>query len=128
MIASHSKAAKLLRSTLDWRAKVGVGNLRIGEFDAELTSGKSKMQVACYCCVDTLDKRPVMPPSTSLLVNLSGKLYVYGNDKNGRSVLITRKKSDAFKAGEHDHYMRHLAFTLETSCRQMQRGAESWVW
>ena len=41
---------------------------------------------------------------------------------------VTRKRSDAFKAGDYDHYLRHLALSLETATRCMKDGAESWIW
>lgn len=60
----------------------------------------------------------------------SGKMYVAGNDVAGHSVLVTRKKSDAFQGGDgaFEHYLRHLVFTLETTVRAMQHGQEKWVW
>ena len=57
----------------------------------------------------------------------SGKMYIAGNDTQGRSVMITRKKSDGFD-GDHEQYMRHLAFVLDTACRAMKNNQESWVW
>ncbi|KAG1668883.1 hypothetical protein FOA52_016052 [Chlamydomonas sp. UWO 241] len=58
----------------------------------------------------------------------SGKMYVQGNDAAGRSILVTRKRSEQPSDLGFDHYMRHLAFTLETASRQMKGGAEAWVW
>ncbi len=30
--------------------------------------------------------------------------------------------------GGSEHYLRFLAFTLETACRAMDRGQDKWVW
>lgn len=56
-----------------------------------------------------------------------GKMYVAGNDSEGRSVMITRKKTDGYD-GHYDQYLRHLCFVLETACRSMKQGQESWFW
>ncbi|GLC43886.1 hypothetical protein PLESTB_000919300 [Pleodorina starrii] len=58
----------------------------------------------------------------------SGRMYVAGNDPAGRSILVTRKRSDAFQAGEHAAYLRFMVFTLETCVRAMKNGQEKWVW
>ncbi|EFJ50825.1 hypothetical protein VOLCADRAFT_88143 [Volvox carteri f. nagariensis] len=58
----------------------------------------------------------------------SGRMYTAGNDPAGRSILVTRKRSDAFQAGEHSAYLRFLVFTLETCVRAMKGGQEKWVW
>lgn len=41
---------------------------------------------------------------------------------------MTRKRADGFVAGEYDHYMRFLSFSLETCVRNMKGGQEKWVW
>ncbi|PNH09922.1 Random slug protein 5 [Tetrabaena socialis] len=58
----------------------------------------------------------------------SGRMYVAGNDPSGKSVLVTRKRADAFQPSESASYLRYLAFTLETCARAMQGGQEKWVW
>ncbi|GAQ80813.1 Sec14p-like phosphatidylinositol transfer family protein [Klebsormidium nitens] len=58
----------------------------------------------------------------------AGKMYVGGRDTQGRPVLITRKKADAIQAGQHERYLRHLVFTLESTVAAMPPGVEQWVW
>ncbi|KAG2498276.1 hypothetical protein HYH03_003537 [Edaphochlamys debaryana] len=58
----------------------------------------------------------------------SGRMYIAGNDPAGKSILVTRKRSDAFQAGEYDSYLRYLVFTLQTGERAMQGGQDKWVW
>ncbi|GLI58713.1 hypothetical protein VaNZ11_000466 [Volvox africanus] len=58
----------------------------------------------------------------------SGRMYVAGNDPAGHSILVTRKRTDAFKEGESSAYLRFLVFTLETAVRAMKNGQEKWVW
>ncbi|KXZ55859.1 hypothetical protein GPECTOR_2g1410 [Gonium pectorale] len=58
----------------------------------------------------------------------SGRMYIAGTDPSGKSILVTRKRSDAFQAGEHPAYLRFLVFTLETGVRSMRDGQEKWVW
>ncbi|KAG2451489.1 hypothetical protein HYH02_004087 [Chlamydomonas schloesseri] len=58
----------------------------------------------------------------------SGRMYIAGNDASGKSILVTRKRSDAFQAGEYTSYLRYLVFTLETGVRAMKDGQDKWVW
>ena len=39
---------------------------------------------------------------------------------------VTRKRSDAFQAGEFTSYLRYLVFTLETGVRAMKDGQDKW--
>ncbi|GFR46882.1 hypothetical protein Agub_g8523 [Astrephomene gubernaculifera] len=58
----------------------------------------------------------------------SGRMYIAGNDPSGKSILVTRKRSDAFQSGEYSAYLRFLVLTLETGVRAMKGGQDKWVW
>ena len=90
-------AKKLLLNTLEWRGKMGLHD--ISPFSMSEFSNEIK----------------------------SGKMYISGNDSEGKSVMITRKKADGYD-GNYDHYIRHLCFVLESACRAMKGDQESWVW
>lgn len=40
----YSKAAKMLKATLDWHEQINIQSLRVSEFDTELRSGKMYIQ------------------------------------------------------------------------------------
>ncbi len=126
------KAAQLLISTLEWRAKIDVGSLRLEEFEPEILSGKMYIQGrdedGRAVMVRRADPQPVECSGRLALTLGPGWRGARSTAPACVCLQVNRKKADAFKPGQNDHYLRHLAFTLETACRSMQNGQESWIW
>ncbi|KAF8057688.1 pitC [Scenedesmus sp. PABB004] len=57
-----------------------------------------------------------------------GWVYVDGNDADGRSVVMFRKRRDKLPLAESDEYLRYMTFVIETAIKNMKHGAEQWVW
>ncbi|KAF6262668.1 CRAL-TRIO domain-containing protein [Scenedesmus sp. NREL 46B-D3] len=57
-----------------------------------------------------------------------GWVYVDGNDAEGRSIVVFRKRKERLPVDEHDLYLRYMTFVVETAIRNMKNGQEQWVW
>lgn len=57
-----------------------------------------------------------------------GWVYVDGNDAQGRSVVLFRKRKDKFPLHLEQTYLRYMMFVLETAIKNMKQGQEQWVW
>jgi len=57
----------------------------------------------------------------------TGFIYVAGNDSEGRSIVVLRKRTCKLLPSEVDQYLRYLMFTVESAVRNMKNGAEQWV-
>ncbi|WIA22270.1 hypothetical protein OEZ85_004590 [Tetradesmus obliquus] len=57
-----------------------------------------------------------------------GWVYVDGNDAQGRSIVVFRKRKERLPVDEHDLYLRYMTFVVETAIKNMKNGQEQWVW
>eukprot|EP00882_Tetradesmus_deserticola_P008651 GHRQ01009121.1.p1 GENE.GHRQ01009121.1~~GHRQ01009121.1.p1 ORF type:complete len:302 (+),score=129.81 GHRQ01009121.1:331-1236(+) len=57
-----------------------------------------------------------------------GWVYVDGNDAEGRSIVVFRKRKERLPVDEHDLYLRYMTFVVETAIKNMKNGQEQWVW
>lgn len=57
-----------------------------------------------------------------------GWAYVAGNDAEGRSVVVFRKRKERIPLADGEKYIRFLAYVIESAVRNMKQGAEQWVW
>lgn len=57
-----------------------------------------------------------------------GWVYVDGNDAQGRSVVMFRKRKDKFPMHLEQTYLRYMMFVIETAIKNMKDGQEQWVW
>jgi hypothetical protein len=57
-----------------------------------------------------------------------GWVYVDGNDSQGRSVVMFRKRRDSLPVSESEVYLRYMTFVIETAIKNMKNGQEQWIW
>eukprot|EP00878_Enallax_costatus_P000644 GHUV01000749.1.p1 GENE.GHUV01000749.1~~GHUV01000749.1.p1 ORF type:complete len:297 (+),score=74.09 GHUV01000749.1:221-1111(+) len=57
-----------------------------------------------------------------------GWVYVDGNDADGRSVVMFRKRRDSLPVSESETYLRYMTFVIETAVKNMKNGQEQWIW
>ncbi len=108
-------AAKLLAATLRWRKSMHLGSYASRRTAAPWgmlpVHGDSGMLPAPAAPQERPAFPPTRPAADTLSVNefsrelATGKMYVMGPDDEGHAILITRKRSDAFRPGENDHYL-----------------------
>jgi hypothetical protein len=57
-----------------------------------------------------------------------GWVYVDGNDSEGRSVVLFRKRKDKFPMHLEQTYLRYMTFVIESAIQNMKNGQEQWIW
>eukprot|EP00879_Flechtneria_rotunda_P000564 GHRR01000670.1.p1 GENE.GHRR01000670.1~~GHRR01000670.1.p1 ORF type:complete len:300 (+),score=95.78 GHRR01000670.1:132-1031(+) len=92
-----TKAAAMLKATLEWRKEQKVDDMKLEEF-------------------------------ANMRYMREGWVYVDGNDADGRSVVMFRKRKDKLPLSESDQYLRFMTFVIETAVKNMKNGQEQWIW
>lgn len=74
--------------------------------------------------VDELDKSEFV----NCRYQREGWVYVDGNDADGRSIVMFRKRRDSLPVSESELYLRYMTFVIETAIKNMKNGQEQWIW
>lgn len=90
-----TKAATMLKNTLEWRREFEIDKLKLSDYEDFLGEGW---------------------------------VYLLGNDDQGHTAMMLRKRATRLEDDRIDNFVGYLVVLLESAIRNMKGGQETWTW